>query len=495
MNIAGRLMESKNKPGNRRLIEALAFISGAAVLVLEIAGARMLAPAFGTSIFVWTAQICTVLVALALGYYYGGKHADSEDRMAAASRMFLYACATLAVSLFLSNFVLLASAVLGAKIGPFVFSAFLFFAPCFFAGALTPIFLREYVESMGSVGNDAGKIYAISTLGSLAGALLSAYVIVPFIGAKAGIFITAAVFGALSLSARWKLDIDKVVVLAILVASLFSFVQATTIALPVGYSVTKEYDSEYFHFRIAENNDTRILMLDADAHSMINKENASLALPYTQRMAYATNAYLNGTATGKKIAMLGLGAGTLARHFALLGANVTAYEIDPAVLSAARQDFGLPEMENLKVHVGDARELLSSDNNTYDALLIDAFASKYSIPVHLATKEAFSAYKKSAGEGLLVINIISATEGEKSDVFRAISSTAKEDFPYQIALLSSNNPKAAQNVILVASAKPFGSEFLKVIKLNQTVVEIWEEGTVYTDERSSIDYAMMNVLE
>jgi len=487
-------MESKNKPGNRRLIEALAFISGAAVLVLEIAGARMLAPAFGTSIFVWTAQICTVLVALALGYYYGGEHADSEDRMAAASRMFLYACAALAVSLFLSNFALLASAVLGAKIGPFVFSAFLFFAPCFFAGALTPIFLREYVGGMDSVGNDAGKIYAISTLGSLAGALLSAYVIVPFIGAKAGIFITAAVFGALSMSASWKLDIDKVVVLAILVASLFSFVQATSIAMPDGYRVTREYDSEYFHFRIAENNGTKLLMLDADAHSMINKGNASLALPYTQRMAYATDAYLNGTA-GERVAMLGLGAGTLAKHFALLGANVTAYEIDPAVLLAARQEVEMPEMENLKVQIGDARELLSADDNSYDALLIDAFASKYSIPVHLATKEAFSAYKKSVGDGLLAINIISAAEGEKSDVFRSISSTAREDFPFQIALLSSNNSKAAQNVILVASAKPFGSEFLEKIKRNGTAVESWEEGTVYTDERSSIDYAMMNVLE
>ena len=233
------------------MIELFAFISGAAVLVLEIAGARMLAPAFGTSIFVWTAQICVVLVALALGYYYGGRRADTEDRMAQASRMFLFACASLSVSLFLSNPMLAVSSLLGAKIGPFAFSAFLFFAPCFFAGALTPIFLREYVGGMESVGNDAGKMYAISTMGSLAGALVSAYVIVPFIGAKAGIFMTAAVFGALCMATRWKLDVDRIMVLAILLISLSSLVQASYIGLPEGYSVTKEYDSEYFHFRIA----------------------------------------------------------------------------------------------------------------------------------------------------------------------------------------------------------------------------------------------------
>jgi len=486
-------MNAKNKPGNRRIIEILAFVSGAADLVLEIAGARMLAPAFGTSIFVWTAQICTVLVALALGYYYGGKRADAEDRMAQASNMFLLACASLAISLFLSNPVLLVSAVLGAKIGPFVFSAFLFFAPCFFAGALTPIFLREYVGGMDSVGNDAGRIYSISTLGSLAGALLSAYVIVPFIGAKAGIFMTAAAFGVLCMASRWKIDVDRVIILAILLISLSSLAQASGIGLPQEYDVAKEYDSEYFHFRIAEKGEFRLLMLDADAHSMIKKGDAGLALPYTREMAYAASAY--APPKGKRIAMLGLGAGTLARHFALQGADVTVYEIDPAVLLAARQEFEFPEMENLQVQVGDARSLLEKDNSRYDALLIDAFASKYSIPVHLATKEALAIYRQTVGDGLLVINIISAAEGEKSGVFRSISSTAREEFPNQISLLSNNDTEAVQNIILVASAKPFGSDYLKKIRLNRMVMESWGEGTIYTDERSSIDYAMMNVLE
>ena len=131
-------MRAKSK-GKRRLIEALAFVSGAAVLVLEIAGARMLAPAFGTSIFVWTAQICTVLVALALGYYYGGKHADSSNRMAQASKMLLFACAALSISLFLSNLALLGSSVLGAKIGPFCFQR-----SCFLPRAFSQGHWRQY---------------------------------------------------------------------------------------------------------------------------------------------------------------------------------------------------------------------------------------------------------------------------------------------------------------------------------------------------------------
>ncbi|MFA6213791.1 MAG: fused MFS/spermidine synthase [Candidatus Micrarchaeia archaeon] len=487
------MKKPNNAQGHRRLLEALAFVSGAAVLVLEIAGARMLAPAFGSSIFVWTAQICTVLVALALGYYYGGRHADAKDRMAQASKMFLFACATLAVSLFLSGIVLSASAMLGAKIGPFVFSAFLFFAPCFFAGAITPVLLREYVQGMESVGNDAGRIYAISTAGSLAGALLSAYVIVPFVGAKAGMFITAAAFFALALLSRWRMDIDRVAVFFLLFASLFSFAHSTSLNVPDDLSVAKEYDSEYFHIRIAENGTHKLLLLDADAHSMITKGREGLVFEYTKKMAHATDAYM--AVGGKRVAVLGLGAGTLPRHFAAKGADVTVYEIDPAVLATARQDFEFPEMENLQVHIGDARALLVEDAKQYDLLVIDAFASRASIPVHLATREAFGIYRDSVKEdGLLVMNIISPAEGRKADVFRSISETAREEFPHQVAILTNDNREALQNIILVASAAPLGEGYLERLE-GEMVMGSWGAGTGYTDERSSIDYAMMQVLE
>ena len=147
-------------------------------------------------------------------------------------------------------------------------------------------------------------------------------------------------------------------------------------------------------------------------------------------------------------------------------------------------------------NIGDARVLLSEDNDTCDALLIDAFASKFSIPVHLATKEAFAAYRKTAGDGVLVMNIISSVDGKKSEVFRSISSTARGEFPYQVAMRTGNSTKDIQNVVLIASATPFGEEYLGKIRATKwAIAENWEDGTVYTDERASIDYAMMNVLE
>ncbi len=129
------------------------------------------------------------------------------------------------------------------------------------------------------------------------------------------------------------------------------------------------------------------------------------------------------------------------------------------------------------------------------ALLVDAYASKYSIPVHLATQESFSLYSDSlVPDGLLAVNIISAVEGPKSGVFRSIASTAKEAFPYQAAIYSGNGSELT-NVILVASKAPFKPGYVDSLKKEFTVAENWEPGEIFTDERSSLDYAMMQVLE
>lgn len=481
----------------RMFIESVAFIEGAAVLVLEIAGARLLAPAFGSSIFVWTAQICTVLVALAAGYWYGGKRSEGKEGMAGAARMLFGACATLAAALFLSDILLALSTLFGAKIGPFVFSAFLFFLPCFFAGALTPILLRMYVGELDEVGNDAGKLYAISTLGSLAGALLSAYAIVPFIGAKAGILMTAAAFGLLGFAAAREKKLHAVAALALLLISSYSLAQRSNIFVPEGFEVKQSYDSEYFHFRIIENSTHRLLLLDADAHSMQEIGKAGTGFTYTEWMANAAEGYFASagwTPSDKRVGMVGLGAGSIASRFAQQGYVVDAFEIDPQVYKVAVDEFGLQDYGRMEVHIGDARASLQERDYSFDVLFVDAFASKFSIPFHLATSEAFKEYAKAvSGDGLIIINIISAEEGPRSEMFRSVSSTAREAFPHQVAIYG-GDATSVQNVILIGSKKPISPSLAAAFGKNAVVAAAWEEGPILTDEKSTADYAMMKVL-
>src|SRR5262245_54355364 len=66
----------------RRYLYATAAVTGAAIMIVEIVGVKMLSPFVGMSHFVWTAQIAVTLVALACGYYAGGRVADRSPELA-----------------------------------------------------------------------------------------------------------------------------------------------------------------------------------------------------------------------------------------------------------------------------------------------------------------------------------------------------------------------------------------------------------------------------
>jgi hypothetical protein len=189
------------------------------------------------------------------------------------------------------------------------------------------------------------------------------------------------------------------------------------------------------------------------------------------------------------------GKGGIASHFAQLGCEVDSFEIDPAVYKAAVEEFGFQPGGSARVHIGDARAEIAGRGYSFDVLFVDAFASKYSIPIHLATREAFEEYAASVnGRGIMVINIISAAEGPRSEMFRSVSSTAREAFPHQLAAYGSE-PEEVQNIILVASKEPIAPAVAEALAGSGTVVRSWEGAPALTDEKSAADYAMMKMLE
>lgn len=63
----------------RNYLVVTAFVCGTIIMVVELIGSRVIGPYFGVSLFIWTALITVTLVALALGYWIGGKFADKND--------------------------------------------------------------------------------------------------------------------------------------------------------------------------------------------------------------------------------------------------------------------------------------------------------------------------------------------------------------------------------------------------------------------------------
>ena len=166
------------------------FTIGTGTLGAEIAAARLMAPYFGASTVVWANTIGVVLVALSVGYWVGGRFADRHPTEDGLRRLAL-AAATLVAAIPLAAgpfFELSVDAFDSLSAGAFFGSLFgvlgLVAIPVVLLGAASPWAIRLAVASVEEAGEVAGRLYAISTAGSLVGTFVSALVLVPFVGTQ-----------------------------------------------------------------------------------------------------------------------------------------------------------------------------------------------------------------------------------------------------------------------------------------------------------------------
>lgn len=160
------------------------FITGAVILVIEILGTRILAPFYGSTIFVWSSLISITLAFLALGYFLGGKIVDKKPDINLLYWIIFIAGIAILIIPKIDKFVLLKTDFLGLRFGPLISSFILFSIPLFLLGMVSPFAVRIKTKIVDKVGVTAGNLYAISTLGCLAGGLLTGFYFVPSFSVK-----------------------------------------------------------------------------------------------------------------------------------------------------------------------------------------------------------------------------------------------------------------------------------------------------------------------
>ena len=175
--------------GNR-FLQVLVFIVGSASLGAEIAAARLMAPFFGASTIVWANTIGVVLVALSVGYWIGGRLGDRHPHLRGLCLLVMGAAVLLAIVPFIArpffdvSVEALDSVSAGAFVGSLIGVLFLVAVPVILLGACSPYALRLAVPDVEHSGRVAGRLYAISTAGSLLGTMLAALVLIPFAGTQ-----------------------------------------------------------------------------------------------------------------------------------------------------------------------------------------------------------------------------------------------------------------------------------------------------------------------
>ncbi len=434
-------------------LEVLVFTVGAGALGAEIAAARLMAPWFGASTIVWANTIAIVLLSLSVGYALGGRLADRDPRPTGLARIVLMASALLAVVPFVSGpFLRLAATAvdqLSAAIfvGSLVGVGVLLAIPLLLLGMVSPYALRLAVNTVDATGRTAGRLYALSTLGSLVGTFLAALVLIPFVGTRRTFLIFA---GAMALAAvpqlsRWRIRA------AVVPAAILSLVALPTGTIKSadtgGDQVIWEAETDYQYARVLQAPDgTRTLELDEGyaAHS-VYRPGRWLTGNYWDEMLALCLA--GGHAPPRSVAILGDAAGTSARQIGhyFPQTRVDAVELDGELTKVGRELFEL-RGPNLHTYTADARPWLYATTRRYDVIMVDAYRQPY-IPFYLTTQEFFALVRDRLEPGGLVIVNVAQPPGSTS-LEKVLSATMRAVFGSRAVR---RDPSQEVNTMLVGS--------------------------------------------
>jgi spermidine synthase len=389
----------------RRRLGIVVVVSGATALATEICASRLLAPFFGSSTIVWANIIGLILLYLSVGYWIGGRQADRHPEPRRLGLILVAAAVCIAALPLISRPLLglavqeFASLSAGAVAASFVATLLLFAVPVTLLGMVSPFAIRLALADVESAGTTAGRLYALSTMGSLAGTFLPALVTIPAIGTQRtmiGFAAVTAAIAALLLRRRWLLA-------AAAVAALL-FVPTGAVKERPGLIAEAETQYQYAQV-IGDADGARRLELNEGLTTHSVWRPGTVLTGGEWDMFLVAPALLDRPAA--HVLIIGNAGGTTARAFARYypGAQIDGVEIDPVVTGLGRTYLGLGDNPRLTVHDADGRTFLETTAQRYDLIIVDAYHQPY-VPFHLATAEFFQLCRDhlSAG-GLLALNV------------------------------------------------------------------------------------------
>jgi spermidine synthase len=416
----------------RRLLLPLVFISGMASLAAEFGASRLLAPYFGTSLYVWGVLIGLVLIYLSVGYVIGGRLADRFPREEVLFQLTAWAGLWLGVIPLISYPILLASQQgfanlnAGLVLGTLLAVVLLFALPVTLLGCVSPFAIRLLLKDVRSGGNTAGAVYALSTAGSILGTFLPVFWLIPTYGTRptlVGFSVALLIPSVIGLwpvrRLRWYAALALIVLLAgaLVPPRIKSADQGTLLY---------EKESAYQYVQVVQNQGRTELVLNEGLaiHSIYDPRSLLTGGPWDYvTIASAFQPARPALPLPKRVLILGLAGGTSARQVrAAFGPSVdiTGVEIDPDVLSVAYRYFHLGD-SGVHAEVQDARYWLATRPaaDRYDVIVMDAYRQPY-IPFHLTTREFFDLARQHLNPGgVAVVNA-----GRTANDFRLVSALA-----------------------------------------------------------------------
>ncbi len=430
-----------------------AAIAGAGVMSLEISGSRIVAPYFGTGVWVWSCLISATLAGLAWGYHHAGKKASAERTEFLIPRLFfrsaLYVLVVIAI---FHRPLLFLFAYSGYLLGSLVSTAVFFIYPMYCLGQVLPYAVRWMKSGNEQASWRAGRVYSLSTVGSIFGTLLTGLGLATCFGVRPLIAFWVLIF--LVVSAWGRRLTGKRPLYGIFWVFLFAIIDLTMSLFlpPFYYSYPPPvYSSGAYGEIMIFQGDPMVMSIDGLPQTGLPKEllKRKVSEDYFYNQRYFLPLLMRIRPEGKEALVIGLGGGLMEKVFNSMGVKCEFVEINPKVIEFAREYFKVTS----PVYHSDGRWFLRKTKKKYDFIVLDVYQSDQ-LGWHMLTHEALElATKRLEKDGVLAVHLLSFAKSSR--INNSISRTLRKSFPYvEVISTYPDSPEQLQSLFLFASRQP-----------------------------------------
>ncbi|HEV7734467.1 MAG TPA: fused MFS/spermidine synthase [Candidatus Binatia bacterium] len=481
----------------RLLLPIAVFVSGACVMVLEVLGSRLIGPVYGTSLYVWSSIIAVTLLSLSVGYWLGGWLADRRPDAATFFLLFELAAVLIVLVPVVREPVFAIAHPFGVRGGSLVSALLLLAPPLTVLGTLSPFAVRIAADLVTTLGRTAGRLYAISTAGSLVGTLAAGFWLIPSFRVTT-IFAATAVTLVLPALVYQVLAARRHAAAALVVLALVPFA-ATHRALPAGpVKVIDVRESFFGQLKVIEGGGMRALLANGGGQTVTDARTGQSAVSYPLMMAgLAWRAHPGG----RRALVVGLGGGIIPPLLDAAGITTQSVEIDPMMVDVAVAHFGFDPRRH-PVALADGRRFLADDERQWDYVILDAFGGD-GVPAHLLTVEMMTLVDaRLAPDGVVTVNYNGCRHGETGRPLRAIVTTLATRFPW-VKVFPRDHDVCGGNIVLAAREPhtmqtgplPFAVPAALAAEVDDVAPIAIEPGLVLTDAYNPLDLWAVDDLE
>ena len=435
-------------------------------MALEILGSRVLAPNFGSSVYVWGSLISTFLVALSAGYALGGRFADRKPTIAALSLILALAAALMLPSIVWPQRILdgIAKFEWDVRWSALAAAVVLFLPASLAMGMVTPFAVRIGIRKMEAAGTVSGGYSALSTAGSIAGTLAATFLLIPLF--PVGTLLVGLAVTLLACAVVLARDRPSAVVVVLSAAAVAAAIAGRFTPAPVGgEKVLFRQDTPYHHLVVTQLDSSRWLRFDSLVQSGVDISRPNRSITGYDEALLAALAFRPGI---RRVCVIGLGGGSFPGRSRACGPmprstpsrSIRSFGTWRASTSSTRS----PIVSGPSSRTGACSS--RRPGPAYDLIILDAFNST-GVPFHLTTREFFEIVRsRLTPNGIFAANFVGQLMGGEGRLFWATYKTIRRQFGQvwvASTYIAEGRPPIAGNILVFAtiSGDPLDVETLR----------------------------------